>query len=358
MACSGLALFGKTPKLPSVLLQFVIWLFMVTLCFLLRRGFILLAGVAALILCSSWGFFAHKKINQLAVFTLPPDMIGFYKKNIEFITEASCNPDRRRYAVADEAPKHYIDLDDYGDSAVHKLPRFWKDAVLRFGQDTLQAHGTVPWVINSVFQNLRDAMFVRNPEKILRYSAELGHYVADAHVPLHTTSNYDGQKTGQQGIHAFWESRVPELHFNEYHFFVGRAEYIHHVQAKAWQIIATAHAQLDSVLTAERDLSNTMGDLKFSFEQRGRQTVRVHSTLFTKRYHEKLNGMVERQMQRSVKAIGDLWYTAWVDAGQPDLRALIDYTPSPAELLNRNEELKKWKELMFTPRMHEDETSH
>nr|MDQ3047944.1 S1/P1 Nuclease [Bacteroidota bacterium] len=32
----------------------------------------------------SWGFFAHKKINRMAVFTLPSGMIGFYKQHIEY----------------------------------------------------------------------------------------------------------------------------------------------------------------------------------------------------------------------------------------------------------------------------------
>ena len=27
-----------------------------------------------------WGFFAHARINELAVFTLPSDLIPFYKK--------------------------------------------------------------------------------------------------------------------------------------------------------------------------------------------------------------------------------------------------------------------------------------
>lgn len=159
----------------------------------------------------SWGFFAHQKINRLAVFILPPEMIGFYKKNIQYLTEASVNPDRRRYAVADEAAKHYIDLDDYGDSAAYKLPRYWNDAVKKYGEDTLQARGIVPWQINRMYFQLKDAFLLKDPQRILKASAELGHYVADANVPLHTTRNYDGQLTGQMGIHAFWESRLPEL---------------------------------------------------------------------------------------------------------------------------------------------------
>ncbi len=51
----------------------------------------------------------------------------------------------------------------------------------------------------------------KDPAKILKLSAELGHYIADFHVPLHASSNHNGQYTNQKGIHGFWESRIPEL---------------------------------------------------------------------------------------------------------------------------------------------------
>jgi hypothetical protein len=102
-----------------------------------------------------WGFFAHKKINQLAVFTLPPEMIGFYKKNIDYLIEESVAPDRRRYAVQGEAPRHYIDLDQYGDSAVFKLPIHWKEAVEKFGEDSLMERGIVVWQIPKVYNWLK-----------------------------------------------------------------------------------------------------------------------------------------------------------------------------------------------------------
>ena len=157
----------------------------------MKKPHILILPLIILIslILQGWGFFGHKKINRLAVFSLPPEIIGFYKKNIEYITETACNPDRRRYAVAEEAPRHYIDLDDYGDSPVFKLPRYWKDAIKMYGTDSLQASGILPWHINNVYQKLRDAFFIQDPKKILLYSAEIGHYIADAHVPLHTTSN-------------------------------------------------------------------------------------------------------------------------------------------------------------------------
>jgi hypothetical protein len=138
---------------------------------------------------SGWGFFGHQKINRLAVFTLPIEMIGFYKANIQFITESAVNPDKRRYVVPDEAARHYIDLDHYGDSALSIVPHKWNDAVEKLTEDTLKAYGIVPWHINVMYYRLRDAFIMRDPARILSVSADLGHYIGDDHVPLHTPEN-------------------------------------------------------------------------------------------------------------------------------------------------------------------------
>lgn len=319
----------------------------------IARSFLLFSTC---LLFGGWGFFAHQKINGLAVFTLPPEMIGFYKKNINYLTEAAVNPDKRRYAVADEAPKHYIDLDDYGDSAEVKLARYWKDAIQKFGKDSLMLHGIVPWHINQVYNELKGAFAVKDPNAILRLSADLGHYVADANVPLHTTSNYNGQKSDQIGIHGFWESRLPELFFTEYNFFVGKAAYQKNVQLTAWSAIVKANAALDSVLRFEKELFEKESDKKFSFETKGKQTQKVVSFAYSKKYHNLLSGMVERQMRSSVKMIGDIWFTAWVDAGQPDLNLMIEYRPSQDEIAKRRQELKEWKQKLFEARKHETDS--
>ncbi|MFN8889691.1 MAG: S1/P1 Nuclease, partial [Cyclobacteriaceae bacterium] len=135
----------------------------------------------------------------------------------------------------------------------------------------------------------------------------------------------------------------PELFFNEYDFYVGKASYINNVQLAAWDAVTQANAALDSVLQLEKELSQASDGLKFNFETKGRQTVRVFSLDYSKRYHALLNGMVERQMRHCIKMIGDVWYTAWVDAGQPDLKALINYQPTEEELRQQQAELAKWK---------------
>lgn len=272
----------------------------------------------------TWGFFAHQKINQLAVFTLPPEMMVFYKPNIQSITENAVKPDMRRYAMKEEAPRHYIDVDIYGDSAVYKMPRYWKDAVEMYTEDTLQAYGIVPYHINRMSFWLIKAFQDKNADQILRLSSDLGHYIADANVPLHTTENYNGQLSGQHGIHGFWESRLPELFADDYDLLTGKARYVEDLQLYAWEGVVRAHEALDSVLLFERQLTHKFPESKkYGFEERGNSTIRTYSYDFSYEYHRLLNGMVERRMRASIKMIGDFWFSCWVKAGQPDLSELL-----------------------------------
>lgn len=297
-------------------------------------------------LTNSWGFFAHQKINRLAVFTLPPEMIGFYKRNIQYITEHAVNPDKRRYAIKEEAPRHYIDLDVYGDSAVFLMPRYWKDAVAMYSEDTLQSFGIVPYHIDRVSRRLINAFMANDANRILRLSADLGHYIADANVPLHTTENYNGQLTNQYGIHGLWESRLPELFFDSYDLLTGKAGYVENLQLYAWEGVTNAHLALDSVLKFENAVTDKFSsDKKYGYEERGNVTVKTYSYDFSASYHRKLNGMVERRMRASIKMVGDFWMSCWVKAGQPNLDDLVD--------LPEKEELKFNKVLGMKLRDHE-----
>src|SRR6187397_3729574 len=91
--------------------------------------------------CFCWGFYAHKKINYYAVFLLPPEMIAFYKQNIDFLSEHAVDPDKRRYAVKEEGARHYIDIDHYGTYPFNELPHNWDSAVTKFSIETIQQNG-------------------------------------------------------------------------------------------------------------------------------------------------------------------------------------------------------------------------
>ncbi len=276
-----------------------------------------------------WGFYAHRLINKTAVFLLPQEMLGFYKGNIRYLEENAVNPDARRYLIEGEAPRHYIDLDLYKEEAHGKIPTFWKDAVEKYTEDSLHNHGIVPWHIYNMSFWLTKAFEENDPEKILRYSAEIGHYIADANVPLHTTSNYNGQLTGQKGIHGLWESRLVELYSNGFDLYFEDAEYHENLQELAWSAVRNANAALDSVFSFESLATEKIGeDKKYNFEERNSITVKAYSQKFCKQYAELLDGMVERRLRASIKMVADVWFTCWVNAGQPDLENLSSYKVS------------------------------
>ncbi|MEL6652200.1 MAG: zinc dependent phospholipase C family protein, partial [Bacteroidota bacterium] len=295
----------------------------------MKRLFSVLGLVIILLLpqrANAWGFWAHQRINRLAVFTLPPEMFGLYKKQIEYLTEHAVDPDMRRYAVEGEAAHHYIDIDHFGKYPFPNVPHEWDEAVAKFTADSLEAYGVLPYHLPTVVFRLRDAFAEGDLAQIMKLSADLGHYVGDAHVPLHTTLNYNGQLTGQKGIHGFWESRLPELFAElEYDLFVGRAYYMEDVLEAGWETVLASHAAKDSVLIFEAELNDLFpSDKKYSYESRNNIVIRTYSREYSRAYHQRLNGMVERRMRKAVRAIGSYWYTAWVMAGSPDLSPLLD----------------------------------
>jgi hypothetical protein len=307
--------------------------------------FLLFTGCLLTSSCYCWGFFAHQKINYIAVFLLPPEMMVLYKPNIDFLSEHAVDPDKRRYAVSEEGPRHYIDIDHYGPYPYTNLPRSWKEAVAKFGEDSLKMFGIVPWHIQTMLLRLTSAFKEKDFSRIMKNSAEIGHYIADAHVPLHANSNHNGQYSNQKGIHGFWESRVPELLAEkEFNFFIGKAHYIENAGTYIWSRVLESALAADSVLTFERELTRSFpSNMKFSFENRKGVLIRQYSTAFTIAYDKMLNGMIERRMRLSIASIASFWYTAWVNAGQPNLHALSKQPFSPIDIKSFEILNESWK---------------
>lgn len=271
-----------------------------------------------------WGFYGHRMINEYAIYLLPPQMLVLFKPSLEYLREHAVDADKRRYILQAEAPRHYIDMDHYGAYPFPDLPRRWEDAVAKYSADSLKAHGLLPWRIQQMMGALTRAFREKDSRGIIRISADLGHYIGDAHVPLHTSSNHNGQKTGQHGIHGFWESRLPELLAgNEWDFFMEKAEYLKNPGQYIWDRIMESAAAVDSVLQFEANLSAaTPPNQKYAYEWRNQQVLRLYATQYSRNYNKLLHGMVERRLRRAIHTVASFWYTAWVNAGQPELSGL------------------------------------
>jgi hypothetical protein len=267
----------------------------------------------------SWGFFAHKRINHLAIFTLPPKLNGLYKRHIHAIENLAVLPDQRRHSLDEEAARHYIDLDRYLIKSIAYLN--FEKAIQLYTNDSLQRHGIVPWIIPTMKNRLKQAFFNRDTLQIIKLSSELGHYIADAHVPLHTTSNYDGQKSNQVGIHAFWESVIPEMLQSDLEDWSAPAQYIADLQKETWNWILSSHSLVEILLSLEAKLNQkTNARSKYIFIKKGTLLTKTYAPAYTKAYHQSLNNQIETRFNEAVQHVGNVWYSAWLEAGQPDFK--------------------------------------
>lgn len=343
-----------------------------------------------------WGFYAHRIINQQAVFSLPPELLKFYKQHIAYLQEHAVDPDKRRYTSKFEAVRHFIDLDHWGYPPFENLTRDfradvkhhlqWKvktpdalipirvildgqqlrwvrgkevlgnlstsqfdslyqhllwnhyydqpwtinsavlfeDSISMFDfyiEDGLTPHGVIPYFLPLMQAKLTSAFESQDIEKILKISAEMGHYIADATVPLHTTENYNGQLTGQKGIHAFWETQIPELLLEtEFNLWADQAVYIRAIDQFFWEIVLESHGLVPEVFEKERQVRERFTKAQqYCYEWRNNQLAKMNCRELITAFYYTLKGQVDDRMRSAIFAVASSWYTAWTDAGRPIL---------------------------------------
>ncbi len=313
--------------------------------------------VAALILFTgitsawAWGVWGHNHINKGAVLALPTEMGMFFYNHSDFLTEESTVPDLRKYTINDKAEfcRHYVNLEKYKYTSRNMMPHSIKELNEKYGKDSTDKFGILPWYIQQMMTQLTEAFRKKQKTEILFLAGDLGHYIADAHMPLHTTVNHDGQLSGQNGIHSFWESQLPELFGKNYNLFTGEAHYIKNIEQATWDIIDSSYGLKEELLQEERKMKRDNPEEKqYEIGADGKPKKndfgqKVHTYEYAHVYHELLNGMVEKQMKAAIQHTADFWYTAWVNAGKPDLSDL-----DPDYVTERNkpfykQDMKAWQ---------------
>ncbi len=276
----------------------------------------------------SWGIVGHERINKAAVMALPYPLQTFFYNHIDFITQEASVPDIRKYALSykDEGPRHYFDMENFG--AADTYPKTLEEAKKKYDAKFLSDNGILPWYIEDMMAKLTKAFKDKNRAEILFLAADLGHYIGDAHMPLHTSANHDGQLTDQKGIHSLWESRLPELFAKNYKLNVPYAHHYDDVHKAIWDMINDTHSLAQPLLDIDKKLRTaTPENQVFKMDADGKVMKSKYNTAlfsdeYAKKLHEQLNGMVESQMKKAITATASFWYTAWVDAGKPDLSDL------------------------------------
>jgi hypothetical protein len=308
-----------------------------------NKGILFFSCFAMIVSLCSWGFYTHETATQLAIYKLPGSIRTFYFSNIDSVTAQSVRPDKRKSTDKKETAKHFIDIENYGDNAINNMPLNWQAALEKYSWDTLNKYGYVPYQVLTEYSLLVNAFKQKNTDSIFFYAIDLAHYIEDANVPLHTTNNYDGQLTNQKGLHALWESTIPELEINNYNLYSAhKAIYIKDKPVTIWKAIQKAHALLPVMLAKEKEITKNFPDnSKYKEVMYYGTKTKMYTHEFARQYAAALGSSINDQLINSANMVADFWYSAWIDAGKPGLKKLYTCTRKSGKALCK--ELRSYK---------------
>ncbi len=251
-----------------------------------------------------WGENGHKLINSRAIELLPLQMNDFLNWK-DFISEHSVDADNRKSIDHSEGIKHYIDIDFYKEFLAGKMIQDKAELDSLYGAETVNNMGTLPWATLNTYFNLINSLKEKNKDSVLIYAADLGHYVADGHQPMHTLVNYNGQLTNQKGIHARYEIFMFDKHLDELNN-LGSAANVKALDNPLnfiFNYIFDANSVSPVLFSADAASSNLAGG--------------VESDEYYRLLWFKTSYITKIQVQKAAEDFASLLYSAWLTAGKP-----------------------------------------
>ena len=274
---------------------------------------------------AAWGFEAHKFIADKAIDLLPAPLKALFEKRRAFVVERAIDPDLWRNAGWDaEPPHHFLDLDHerFGPYPFDGLPRDYTAAVQKFGREFVHEQGLLPWRVQEFYGRLqREFESLKRPsppgyatDNIVYYSAIVAHYVSDGHVPLHAVVNYDGQLTGQQGLHSRWESELFERYRAQLRLAPPAIKPVTNPRDFMFETLLASNRLAPRVLDADR-------------------AAVAGRDFYDDAYFEALRagawGTLEQRVNDSITAVVSVIVGAWEQAGRPAVPAEMARQPRP-----------------------------
>jgi len=273
------------------------------------RPFVLPLALLALCLTRpnlalAWGPTAHDIVNTWAIQTLPPEIRSFFENHRQFLLDHANDADELMKKDRYERMRHYIYLDKYGVFPYPELPHDYGQAKEKFGSLRINRDGALPWQIGEFSLRLTKAMKAGNWEEVKLDAAALAHYVADSHDPLHTTQNFDGQLTRQHGLSARFDIHLFDRYSKFFIMHPENAEKIDDPTEYAFQTCLASHVWVSLIIWSDL---------------RAREGLADYNDEYYDRFYNQVGPAVVQEINAAAHDAGSYWYTAWLNAGRPQL---------------------------------------
>lgn len=289
----------------------------------MRIAAVLLLTLAIPRSAAAWGFDAHKFIAEQMIALLPPELQPLFQHRKTYIVERSIDPDLWRTVGWDaEDPHHFLDMDYFGKYPFDDLPRDYDRAVQKYGKNVIHEQGLLPWRTQEIYGRVRRGFegLSRQPpatyaqDDIVLFSAILAHYVGDGHVPLHSVVNYDGQRTGQNGIHNRWESELFERYRAKLTIAPMPPKPVTDPRTFMFEVLLASNRLSDGVLEAD---SKAVAGREF------------YDDGYFEAFAKDQLSVVERRLNDAITGVASLIIGAWEEAGKPAVPVQRTRTPRP-----------------------------
>jgi hypothetical protein len=269
----------------------------------------------------AWGFAAHQLIMQRAIDVLPPALKPFFEQHRAEVVMRVVDPDLWKGVGWDEDQNHFLDLGipEYGKPPFAELPREHGAALEKFGAAALARNGLLPWREEEMFGNLRRAFVTIGrgsrfgTSDLVVSSSIASHYLQDAYQPFHATDNYDGQKTGNNGIHSRFETDLVVRYGSRLQLTPKPAGALGNARDAAFDALIVSFRDIDRILAADTAAAN------------GRE---FYDDAYYEQFFAAVKPILEERMSAAVTATASLIVTAWERAGRPALNTPLSQAPA------------------------------
>ena len=264
----------------------------------------------------TWGAVGHHYIAQNYSQHLPAYIDGLraYDSNVDLhVTD----PDTRKSYTPGESYRHYIDIDTYPEFLAGTLARDRATLEAEYGASYVLNVGVLPWAIGEVTTTLTQQFQAQQWSAAALTIADLCHYVGDANQPLHCATNYDGQLTGNNGIHSRYESSMLSTYLNQLHTPAMTVAYYSSPLDAAFDVIAASWAGVSPILAADNAAKAASG---------GSYNSTYYASLWNSTHT-----LTQARLDTASVITASLVFTAWTDAGRPIVPgSSADVPPLPA----------------------------
>ena len=264
----------------------------------------------------AWGYDGHRRINYIASKQLKGPFGQFLKNNSDPLKWYAVAPDYNKDIDSEEFHRHFIDADYYDEYPFTKIPKKYEELISLYGEDKIRKYGVAPWAINETCERIIDLLKKNQLEEAIYNMGVVGHYIADLHMPLHTVINYNGQFSGNDGIHKRWEHRLVDEYVKKIKP-VGKIETVEDPWSFSMKIVKESfklhHLILEADTKARKLLTKEQADRLNSYD------VLSFEKPYLDSLYDDTGNLLNERMGRAIMRLASLWNYCWEQAGRPKL---------------------------------------